>query len=413
MKRLLCAAAIAAIAVGITAGGGCQAGGGRRNAGAPGPNLGGRPDGVRPDVGQRSLDPRGLDPRWAIYLEEKILGTWIVGDAVYAFTAKQNVYAIGLDDGYVRWVYNLKADLSYPPAAYSYKADGIARKDEVFLISKDTLHCVDKDAGYALWKKRLPFAAASAPAASISHVYVGSWDDRVYAIDKDDRTIDWSYRTGGPVTARSDAAEKTVEAVYVGSEDGTVYAMHPNREERKWAFETRGAIVARPLFFRTYVYAGSKDFNLYSIRALDGNLEWRYPTGGPILKDPVAYAKEKGGAREITVYVVSGDSLLFAMNPNADAKADRVRWRYDGAQLVLGQGRRDVYTVDRNGDVIALADDTGKPRWEKPLFVGADYFAQNPYEATSPVERDRKHAGTLVFGYRDGWLIAVKEKSEF
>jgi outer membrane protein assembly factor BamB len=400
--------ALAALALAVGLGGallapGCagepKRGGG--TAAAPG-----RPEGVRPDVTEKALDPRGLDPRWSFYLGEPVRSMWIVDDAVYVFTAKRNLYCMGLDDGYVRWVFGLKDDLDFAPAAYSYKRDGIARRDELFLISKDRLFCVDKDAGILLWRKELPFAAASAPSASISHVYIGAWDHRIYAIEKSDQSIDWTFRTGAPVTTRAEAAEKTVEAVYVGSEDGAIYAMNPVREERKWVFPTLGKIVARPLFFRNFVYAGSSDFNLYCIRALDGNMEWRYPAGAPITKDPVAYTRE-------TIFVIAGQSDLLAVNLQPDVKKEYVRWSRKEVEGVLAKGRRDLYVLGLDGKVRALVDETGKDRWQSPLTVEADFFATNPYDPTSLVERDKRLASTLVFGYRDGWMIAVKEKSEF
>lgn len=365
-----------------------------------------RADGVRPDIGQKVLDARGLDPRWSFFIGEKIDDVWVQDDTVYVFTAKKNLYSMGLDDGFVRWVYAVKEDLAFPPGAYSYKKDGLAHKDEVFLIAKDTLHCLDKEAGFALWKKKLPFGAASAPSASSSHVYVGAWDNRIYAIEKGDQSIGWTYRTGAPVTARADAAEKTVESVFVGSEDGSIYSMNPVREERKWQYQTRGGIVARPMFFRNYVYAGSKDYNLYCIRALDGNLEWRYSTGGPITREPVAYTRD-------TVYVISGDSNLLALNLQPDVKKEYVRWRFDRADRVLAKGRRDLYVLDIDGNIMSLADETGKPRWATPLGTGADFFGMNPFDPTSLVEREKRLASTIVLGYRDGWMVAVKEKNEF
>jgi len=390
-----------ACAVGLSTG--CSGDGGKKSGGAP---LVKRPDGVRPDVTAKALDPRGLDQRWSFYLGEPIQAMWIVDDAVYVFTNKRNLYSMGLDDGYVRWVYAMKDDLTFAPAAYSYKKDGVERKDELFLLSKDVLHCLDKDAGFAIWKKTLPFGASSAPAASASHVYVGSWDHRIYAIDKEDASIDWTYRTGAAITARADAAEKTVEAVYVGSEDGSVYAMNPVREERKWSFPTQGRVVARPVFFRNYVYAGSTDYNLYCIRALDGNVEWKYSSGAPITRDPIAYSRD-------TIFVIAGNSTLLAVNLQPDVKKEYVRWSKNGVENVLAKGRRDLYVLQLDGTVRALVDETGKERWQAPLMVDADFFAVNPFDPSSLVERERRMSSTLVFGYRDGWMIAVKEKSEF
>ena len=365
-----------------------------------------RKEGVRPAIGVDELDPRGLEKRWDFFLGEEICGMWALDDALYVYTARKALYALGLEDGFVRWQYMLGDELSFPPGTYSYRKDGIQRTDELYLVSKDVLHVLDRDHGYLLWKLVLPFAVSSPPAGSFSHIYLGSWDNRLYAVSKEHRMVGWTYRTGQPITARPEAAEKTVEAVFFGSEDGTVYSFSPVRDERKWSYPTLGAIRARPLFFRNFLYVGSTDFNLYCIRTLDGNLEWRYPAGAPITREPIAFTRD-------TIFVIVGDSTLLALNLQPDVKKEYLRWSFEKVGEVLAKGRRDVYVRGLANEVIALAEDTGKPRWEKPLATGADFFVVDPYDPGSLLQRERRLASTIVLGYRDGWLVAVREKREF
>src|SRR5207248_6580195 len=121
----------------------------------------------------------------------------------------------------------------------------------------------------------------------------------------------------------------------------------------------------------------------------DAALEVHSPADGPITKAPVAYPRD-------TIFVTAGDSSLLAVNLQPDVKKEYVRWRFDSGLQVLGKGRRDVYVLDTNGDVVCLADETGKPRWTAPLATGADFFATNPFDPTSLVERERRLASTLV-----------------
>jgi len=52
-------------------------------------------------------------------------------------------------------------------------------------------------------------------------VYIGSGDDKVYALDATSGTKLWTFTTGGAVTSSPAVANG---AVYVGSNDGKVYA---------------------------------------------------------------------------------------------------------------------------------------------------------------------------------------------
>ncbi|MBI2250314.1 MAG: PQQ-like beta-propeller repeat protein, partial [Brevundimonas diminuta] len=56
-------------------------------------------------------------------------------------------------------------------------------------------------------------------------VYVGSWNNNLYALNPDGSTK-WSYPTGGSVeSSPAIAADGTV---YVGSNDGKLYALKPD-----------------------------------------------------------------------------------------------------------------------------------------------------------------------------------------
>ncbi len=410
------------LALAAAAGGaeGCASGeGARRDAGAvrgriaPANSPSGVPAAARaagdsPAPKTAELDARGLEKRWDFALEEPIAGLWLHDDSIYVYTGKRHLYSIALDTGLVRWQYALPDGLSQPPTVYRYTSETIRGTDEVLIVSKDTLHVVDRQHGFLLWKKQLDFPVSSPASGSHSHVYVGSWNGRIYAIAKDDHRVDWSYVTSAPITARAEVAEGAVEAVFVGGEDGRIYAFSPVREERKWWHRTGGPITAPPFFFKTYLFVGSSDFNLYAVRTIDGGIEWRYPAGAPIKQSPVAFSES-----DDVVYAIAGDAGLVALHRRPDPKTGYVRWSFPGGTKVLAKGRRDLYVLDEARRVVALALETGKPRWASPLATGAEFHAFDPWDPLSLLEREKRLASTIVLGYPDGWLVALREKAEF
>ena len=63
----------------------------------------------------------------------------------------------------------------------------------------------------------------SSPAVAGGVVYVGSVNDKLYALDAVTGTLKWSYTTQGYINSSPAVANGVV---YVGADDGNVYAFH-------------------------------------------------------------------------------------------------------------------------------------------------------------------------------------------
>lgn len=355
---------------------------------------------------REELETRRLEKLWDVYLGERIAKMWQLGDALYVYTEQGRLYAVGLADGLVRWQYrDILSGIDFAPGAYDYEVDEAGKAPELYLLSRDVLHVLDRQHGYLLWKLELPFAASSPASGNDSHVYVGSWDDRVYAVSKDGY-VDWWYRTGAPVTAAAEPSERAVESVFVASEDGAVYSMNPVREQRKWAVQTGGTLTCSPLFYRSHVYVASQDMTFYCLRSADGGIAWKYPTGAQLSRKPLAYERD-------LAYIIDDGHRLLAINLQPDVAGEYLRWSRDGVRQVLAHGRGDVYVLDRPSGLVALDEATGSTRWESALEVGADYYVQSPFSAKSRRKAERDLSTIMVFGYQSGWLHAIKEKGEY
>jgi outer membrane protein assembly factor BamB len=362
----------------------------------------------KPEFRKDELEKLFLEQYWNSHLSgEEIKAVYLIDGAIYVFTEDKELFAVNMTDGQVRWVYDLGEDLSYPPFVYKYtkQQKEVGKRDELLVISKDILFVFDEKIGELLWKKELPFGVAASPSASFSHIYVGSWNDRIYAISKDKQVVDWQWRTDGDVTTQ--AVEKD-PAVFVASEDGYVYSFNAANGAINWKYRTQSRITADPLYHRRKLFVGSNDYNLYSIGTIDGILRWRYATGGPITLRPVAVGD--------TVYVTSEREFFALANRNMRVNGKVVReghlkWSLPAGEMLLCKGREQAYVLTRDKELVALKDKTGKIQWKEAFTRDVDFFVTNP---NSPKDRKKKElAGIIILGFRNGWMIALKEKGRF
>ena len=171
----------------------------------------------------------------------------------------------------------------------------------------------------------------SSPAVSNGVVYVGSWDDNLYAFDAAGHLNCsgtpkicaplWRDPTGGPVSASPVIANNVI---YVGSDDDKLYAFDaggktncsgtPTTCNPLWTATTSGGIDSSPAVANGVIFVGSLDHNLYAFDAAGSagcsgtpttcTPLWTATTGARLLGS-VAVANN-------VVYVGSSDYNLYA-----------------------------------------------------------------------------------------------------
>jgi outer membrane protein assembly factor BamB/subtilisin family serine protease len=178
-----------------------------------------------------------------------------------------------------------------------------------------------------------------------STIYVGSNDNRLYAI-REDGSQKWSFEAGGPVRSSPVTA---YGAVYFGSNDCKLYAVADNGTQI-WSFLTGGAVKSSPVVSNGIIYAGSSDSKLYAVRS-DGTFKWSFSLGGDIDSSP---AVSNG-----IVYMGSGNNKMYAIKDNGAAPS--LLWSFatawkiysspaiDGSALYFGSGDGKLYAVDLSG----------------------------------------------------------------
>jgi outer membrane protein assembly factor BamB len=129
-----------------------------------------------------------------------------------------------------------------------------------------------------------------------------------------------------------------------------------------------------PIFAGNLVIASSGDGTIHAFDARTGSPAWTLPPDGtvpPVLRGPFPRPPSSSGPDYRPL--ARSDDLLFAGSLTGDVVAydlstRRERWRHlDGAEgsvaFALSSDRRSVYVPFASGRHVALAVDTGIPRW--------------------------------------------------
>ena len=164
----------------------------------------------------------------------------------------------------------------------------------------------------------------SSPAiGSDGTVYVGSFDQKLYAINGKTGVKLWEFKTGEWIDDEgnthsgvySSPAIGSDGTVYVGSVDNKLYAINGKSGVKLWEFETGGLVNSSPAIGSDgTVYVGSYDKKLYAINGKSGAKLWEFETGSAVSSSPAI-------GSDGTVYVGSHDNKLYAIKTESKGLA--------------------------------------------------------------------------------------------
>jgi outer membrane protein assembly factor BamB len=166
------------------------------------------------------------------------------------------------------------------------------------------------------WSYQTGSGVTSSPAVENGEVYVGSWDNKLYALDASTGVLLWKYATGGAVESSPAVANGVV---YFGSDDGNLYALNASTGALLWQYTTGGSVYSAPTVANGMVYFGSDDKNLYALNPGTGALLWKYTTAEGINSSPAVGGSDNFvwfGSEDPNNY---NDGTFFALNASTGA----------------------------------------------------------------------------------------------
>lgn len=247
--------------------------------------------------------------------------------------------------------------LQYNPAERYQSAD----------LIKDALLSVARKTG-ALMRMTFPTAQISTPEA-IKPLWTFECEDEVRGSP--------TYENG---------------TLYVGAYDNNLYALNGATGEFSWKYATEGGIVGKPVLFDNNVFIGSEDHRLHAISCRSGKVLWTYYTDGPVRSSP--------RIAEGHVFLGSDDNYLHAVNLTSGRRA----WRAEAGSPVRSTPyvTNDFVYFGSEGGELFCADFHGEIKWR---FKAKRAITSSPLVSQGAVFFTSVDSQFYALDARSGWLI--------
>lgn len=326
----------------------------------------------------------------------------------------------------------ISASLAYDPKDRFASAEGMrqslataARKTGLLSAAQASAALKPRNEVEELWSFECEDEIRSSPFVHNGAVYVGCYDNNLYALDAKDGRFLWKYATEGGIATRPMADDETV---YIGSEDMRMHAVTARNGRLVWTYYSEGPIRCSPTVSAGHLFFGSDDSHLHVVNMSSGRRAWRTDAAGPIRSSPlvanerVYFGCETGdfscidfkgelkwrfrAKRAVTsspiivdelIYFASHDWTLYAI----EAEGGWMVWRFrmgrpSMSSPVAAEGR--IYVGCADGNVYCVEARSAREAWR----------FQTEHQVTgSPVI----HEDSLYFGSVDGSLYCLDARS--
>lgn len=256
----------------------------------------------------------------------------------------------------------------------------------IFVGSYDNnLYAIKSSSGEFLWKYPTDGGIVSKPVVYDGNIYFGSEDRRLHVINARLGQINWTYYTNGPVRSSPYIAESHV---FIGSDDGYMHAVNTLSGRHAWKLDAGAPVRSTPMVEHDYVYFGTEAGELYCVD-FSSKVRWRFKAKRAITSSPIIHNG--------IVYFTSMDATLYAL----DARTGWVIWRYRLGKASISTpciAEDMIFTGAVDGKVTAVDMRTAKEIWS---------FATEHQVTGSPII----YADSLYCGSVDGHLYCLEYRT--
>lgn len=272
-----------------------------------------------------------------------------------------------------------------------------------------------------LWRFKCEDEIRSTPAAAQGMVFVGAYDNNLYAVNAADGKFLWKYPAAGGIASSPTVHEN---AVFFGSVDTHLYSVRTHTGRANWRFAAGGPVYSSPRVKFNHVFFGSDDGNLYAVNVTSGRLAWKAQAyaavrSSPYVAEELVFFGTEGGhihcvdlagrnkwqfqaRRAITSSPVVHDGILVVGSMDntvyaLDITSGWAIWRFRTNRPIISSPvihNNVVYIGAADGLLYAIDLDSGRKKWT---------FATEGQIASSPaVWQD-----SIYFGSTDGSVYAL------
>lgn len=236
-----------------------------------------------------------------------------------------------------------------------------------------------------LWTFKCEDEIRASPAIHQGHIFIGSYDYNLYALDAASGTFIWKCPTEGGVVTRPAIYENEI---FFGSEDGNLYALNIRNGKLLWTYPTNGPIRSSPRITEGFIVFGSDDHHLHMVNIAQERSVWTFNASDAIRSTPFIHQER------IYVGCESGD--FYCLDLRGELKwRQQARRAVTASPIVVGQA---VYFPSLDGMFYAIEAQTGWILWRFRMGKGS---------VTTPAAAEN----LIFFGSADGHLYAVDMRS--
>lgn len=214
----------------------------------------------------------------------------------------------------------------------------------------NNLYALDSAEGKFKWKYPTDGGVVTKPAIAESNIFFGSEDQRLHVISARGGKIIWSHFAEAPLRSSPRIAEGHV---FFGSDDGTLYALNIVSGRMIWEFQASSAIRSTPYIDGENIFVGSENGDFYCLD-FKGKMRWQFRAKRAITSSPLV--------KDNTVYFTSLDNHLYAV----DASNGWVLWKFRlGKGSISSPAILDnlIYAGAADGFIYAVDINTAKEAW--------------------------------------------------
>jgi serine/threonine protein kinase len=214
----------------------------------------------------------------------------------------------------------------------------------------NNLYALTADEGDFIWKYPSSDGIATTPYIYRDSVFICSADGYLYSVQKNSGRLNWRFETGGPIYSSPKA---DFEHVFFGSDDGYFYAVSASNGRKVWQTNAHGTVRSTPCVGDDKIYFGTEGGYVFCLD-LSGKVKWQFQAKRSITSSPAL--------AEDMVFVGSMDSTVYGI----DANSGWALWRFRTRRAVVSSPavtKEAVLIGSSDGNLYSLDTYSGRQTW--------------------------------------------------
>ncbi len=236
-----------------------------------------------------------------------------------------------------------------------------------------------------LWTFKCEDEIRGTPALHQGMLFIGCYDNNLYALNAADGQFQWKYATEGGIVSRPTVFDNNV---IFGSEDHRLHVVSIRSGKVVWTYYTEGEIYSSPRIADGHIFFGSDDQDLHAVNITSGRAKWKFATDSPIHSTPL----------------VANEMIFFGNESGGFYSVDfrgEQKWRFQSKRAVTSSPvikGQAIYFASVDGTLYALDSKNGWPIWKFRMGKGS---------ISSPAIAD----DFIFVGAADGFLYCVDTRN--